>query len=87
MNELEQLKQRVADLEYIVSRINRPDYINLHKITQHNGAKLGFFSKDPIKQQTGTTGIAADGTYGGDEQTMINEMHTALVNYGLLRLV
>lgn len=46
--------------------------------------KLGFYGATPVTRRTGTTGLTADATYGGDEIILINEAHQALLAYGLI---
>lgn len=46
-------------------------------------AQLGFFGATPVSKQT-TAASAAGGTYTSNEQTLINDIHTALKNLGLM---
>jgi len=45
--------------------------------------KIGFFGATPVVAQAGAAGTA-DATYSANEVTMINNMYTAMRNYGLL---
>lgn len=49
------------------------------------GQKAGFYGKSPIAQQANTAGaVSASGTYGANEQKMLQDCYTLLRNIGLL---
>jgi hypothetical protein len=73
MNELEILKQRVADLEYKLSLFNKVDGFMFEKsYTKIKSPKVAFFGADPILQpsSSGTTSDMA--TIGGVTVTESN---------------
>ena len=49
----------------------------------HKGGLVGFFNTAPVIQQTGGA-LVAGGAYTANEQTMLNNIWTALKNYGLI---
>lgn len=55
------------------------------KIGTATNQKLGFYNKAPIVQPTNTAGnVTASGTYGSNEQKMLNDSYTTLRALGLL---
>jgi len=102
MNEIENLKKRVAELESVIRRLSLLDRYAFEKLIQildgrniivgtTTGTKIGtavtqkigFFGATPVVAQAGAAGTA-DATYSANEVTMINNMYTAMRNYGLL---
>lgn len=83
MNELEQLKRRVADLEYRLARIDRGDYILLDRDTKHTGSKLGFFNKAPAAQQATIDDPSGGVTIDANARTAINSILDVLDVFGL----
>jgi hypothetical protein len=91
MNELEQLKQRVAILEKILM-ISDKYLFQKPLVGGPNGLRLGSMAKDKIgfydvapvaKYVTIHLNAPAGATYGGNEQAMLNAFRDGLVAYGL----
>lgn len=49
----------------------------------HGGNSLGFFNVGPIAQQTGGA-LVAGGSYGANEEVMLNRLWSAVRGYGLI---
>ncbi len=55
------------------------------KIATATNQKISFYGSTPIIQQTNTAGsVAAAGTYGANEQKMLQDSYSVLRNLGLL---
>lgn len=93
MDEIEILKQRIANLEQIINLLVKPDRYTFERpiAPGANGLKIGKSTTDkisaygvaPVAQQSAITAPSGGATIDTQSRTAINSLITALKNFGI----